>query len=80
MSCKRHTFTITFDNMPISAKDQKRIGAAMRKAALFEITELNLRPDLLRESGASCGGCSSCKSASAEKLLASRGPELDRES
>jgi hypothetical protein len=81
MSSKRHTFKITFDNAAISAKDQKRIGAAIRKAALFEITELNLRPDVLRERGVlSCGGCSQCKSASAGELLRSRGPELDRES
>ncbi len=79
MSNNRHSFKITFDNAAISAKDQQRIGAAIRKAALFEITELNVRPDVLRESGLSCGGCNHCKSVSAEELLTGPGPELDRE-
>jgi hypothetical protein len=57
---KRYTFQVTFDDVELTREMQDRIAEAVRKAALFEITVLDVRNDLLpRLAGAeaSCRGC-----------------------
>lgn len=60
MAKKRHTFKVTFENVDLTKEMQDRIAAAVRKAALFEITALDRRADFLPRlaSVSPCGsGC-----------------------
>ena len=58
MAPKRHTFQVTFENVDLTPEMQERVAAAVRKAALFEITSLDRRADLLPRltSASPCGG------------------------